>query len=183
MGYRLLYAFLKMPSLIILVICTMLHNQYLLITMSICNERGVFNVCLFGWSTGWLTVYEVSLVLGQPTWPRPRALDTLPIPQRRQPRRAHMVTHLCSGVPPTLGYHSQRGRAYTSYTENSVWPHFESILPGVPPPSQVPPPKHTTPHPPTLTPHITHPHPSSKRLEKWEMFSLQPSHYQCTHPS
>ena len=33
--------------------------------MPIYNERGVFNVGLFGWSTGWLTVYEVSLVLGQ----------------------------------------------------------------------------------------------------------------------
>ena len=170
--------------------CTIFVALYCTIFVALYYTICVFR-CLLScfylseWSTDGLTVYEVSLVLGQPTWPRPRALDTLPIPQRRQPRRAHMVTHLCSGVPPTLGYHSQRGRAsaYTSYTENSVWPHFESILPGVPPPSQVPPPKHTTPHPPTLTPHITHPHPSSKRLEKWEMFSLQPSHYQCTHPS
>ena len=83
-------------------------------------------------------------------------------PQRRQPRRAHMVarlvTHLCAGVQPTLGYHSQRGRAsgYTSYTENSVWPHFESILPGVPPPTQ--PPKNTT------TTHADAPHYQSPPL-------------------
>ena len=45
---------------------------------------------------------------------------------------------------------------YTSYTENSVWPHFESILPGVPPPTQ--PPKNTT------TTHADAPHYQSPPL-------------------
>ena len=45
---------------------------------------------------------------------------------------------------------------YISYTENSVWPHFESILPGVPPPTQ--PPKNTT------TTHADAPHYQSPPL-------------------
>ena len=95
-----------------------------------------------------------------PTWPEgqpPIPPPSLNVGRAHMvPARPCLVTHISAA---TLGYHSQCGRAsaYTSYTENSVWPHFESILPGVPPPP--PPPKHTTQHPrwrptlPTPTPH------------------------------
>ena len=87
-----------------------------------------------------------------------------PIPQRRRSTYGRLWSHTslpwcstnpcCSGrIPFTM---RQSIPVYTSYTENSVWPHFESILPGVPPPTQ--PPKNTT------TTHADAPHYQSPPL-------------------
>ena len=149
-------------------------------------------VCLhlLGWSTGWLTVYEVSLVLGQthlaqakgPRYP-PHPSTSPASPSTYGRAAAHTSLRWCTTNPwipftawQSIGLHlihrKQCLATLREYPARGATPH-----PGASSP------KHTTPHPPTLTPRITHPHPSSKRLEKWEMFSLQPSHYQCTHPS
>ena len=120
----------------------------------------------------------------KPTWLDQPSI-VRPIPQRRRSTYGH--THLCPDVAPTLGYHSQHvaeHRQHTPHTPKTVSGHTlrVSCQAGVPPHPgrEPPPPKHTTPtH--ADAPHYPPPHPSSKRLEK--MFSLQPSHYQCTvHP-
>ena len=153
-------------NLIDVMLVAVLDNIVSLQCQSIMVDRGVLNghkfVCLF---TRWLDGGHRLADIGTrcPWWGQ-TLVGTTPAGQRANPRflphpstsDEHIWsqpgslpghTHLCPAqwVAPTLGYHSQRGRAsaYTSYTENSVWPHFESILPGVPPPTQAP--KHTTP--------------------------------------
>ena len=177
--------------------CTIFVALYCTIFVALYYTICVFS-CLLScfylseWSTDGLTVYEVSLVRTNPAGcgpPPPLANPRYPLPSLNV-GGAHMVdsghTHLCPDVALTLavqgGYHSPCGRAsrYTPHTPKTVSGHTSRVsCQGCHPPPSPP----RTQQPPTLTPHITSPHPSSKRLEKWEMFSQQPSHYHLSHPS
>ena len=190
--------------------CTIFVALYCTIFVALYYTICVFSCllsCFYSseWSTDGLTVYEVSLVRTNPAGCGPPLVSLVslggcgPPPPLANPRYplpslnvggAHMVdsghTHLCPDVALTLavegGYHSPCGRAsrYTPHTPKTVSGHTSRVsCQGCHPPPSPP----RTQQPPTLTPHITSPHPSSERLEKWEMFSQQPSHYHRSHPS
>ena len=172
--------------------CPVLHYFCCPVLHYLCFSLSCFY--LSEWSTNGLTVYEVSLVRTNPAGCGPPLVSLVslggcgPPPPLANPRYplpslnvggAHMVdsghTHLCPGVALTLavegGYHSPCGRAsrYTPHTPKTVSGHTPRVsCQGCHPPPSPP----RTQQPPTLTPHITSPHPSSERLEKWEMFSL-----------
>ena len=155
--------------------------------MAICNERGVFNVCLFVWMEHWLADSVRGVPGARTNPPGSGQGPSIPSPSLNVGSLAEHIwsrgwSHISALVynQPLDTIHSVAEHRATPHTPKTVSGHTSRVsCQGCHPPPSPP----RTQQPPTLRPHITSPHPSSERLEKWEMFSQQPSHYHRSLPS